>query len=1119
MRIDRLDLTRFGKFTDHQIAFPAPAAGAPDLHVIYGPNEAGKSTLMAGWLDLLFGIETRSPYDFIHDYKDMMIGAVLSENGQAQEFRRIKKKTGTLLDGHGAILPDTALLPLIGTLTRESYRQMFSLNDATIEEGGDDILASKGELGEMLFAASAGLAGLSPRLEALRQELDAFHQERKTATRLGEMRRKLADLAKAEKDADVPVQKLRQMQADLAATERQLMLVRKKRDDLGKHLATLEKIEDSLPRQQRLADKRAAYAAVESLHHGDESLPLTVEKLQAAKQALALEKAEAEEELQKRRLTLADQEGIADPKLLELRAAIMEAEAMRAAHDTALDDLPRREEEADTLARAITRHLAALGVPDRDAAAVILPPARLALLRALLRDQSGIVAAQQAATAELEAAQRKLASAAEDLGEDSPGDTVVLAAVLADLRQSDPQERLRRAHEACDAQRLAQDNALSALRPWSGDIASLQSMSAPTAAQLEAWAGEAKALSQEIDRHLQARGILDTQAQDLERTSQSGGDSTITLADAAHSRSKREDAWARHRTAPDDATAQAFEQAMREDDQVQALVLEAMVEARRDAVTRMQLMQLQAEVRAHDAAIADLRLAQRAAQEAQEARCASLGLPALDIATLTEWCALREAALRAGQDLRAAQDAVSRSEAGVAEAAAQLAHLLGAEVDALPVLVAKARVVIDQSTRIADARKRLKTLKDECDERAHAAAQAQKAFDDWQAAWREAVTGTLLAESRDDAGALVDRLDLLAQDHGKWAELADRIAKMQANVGRFADAAGRILDGVPPSLAQDWDGLRRALSRAENAATMAAREREEVQRLQGKLLLLEQRHAKVLAEEAELASTCGWQRDSGMTLAQHVARCCDATRLRQEIMALEQDLATTPVLPEGAGELSLELIHARDLVTEAESELSAAMAAHLAAKAALDGLGSDAAQTRIAAEREALLLDMKDRVRSHLQQRFALTTFEAALRRFRDLHQSAMLTEASQAFARLTGGAYRGLAAQPQGHREVLVAQTPDGLHRDATQMSKGTRFQLYLALRMAGYHTLASSRSMVPFIADDIMETFDDDRALATFSLLGEMARKGQVIYLTHHKHLCDLAQRACPSARITQL
>ena len=130
-----------------------------------------------------------------------------------------------------------------------------------------------------------------------------------------------------------------------------------------------------------------------------------------------------------------------------------------------------------------------------------------------------------------------------------------------------------------------------------------------------------------------------------------------------------------------------------------------------------------------------------------------------------------------------------------------------------------------------------------------------------------------------------------------------------------------------------------------------------------------------------------------------------------------------------------------------------------------------------------------------------------------------MLSRASAAFRTLSRGAYSGLAAQPEGASEVLVALPASGGSKLAADLSKGTRFQLYLALRIAGYHELAVSRPTVPFIADDIMETFDDDRAAAAFSLLGEMSRSGQVIYLTHHRHLCDIARAACRDVRVTDL
>jgi uncharacterized protein YhaN len=47
-------------------------------------------------------------------------------------------------------------------------------------------------------------------------------------------------------------------------------------------------------------------------------------------------------------------------------------------------------------------------------------------------------------------------------------------------------------------------------------------------------------------------------------------------------------------------------------------------------------------------------------------------------------------------------------------------------------------------------------------------------------------------------------------------------------------------------------------------------------------------------------------------------------------------------------------------------------------------------------------------------------------------------------------------------------------------------------------------------------METFDDERAEEAFGLLAKMAEVGQVIYLTHHEHLCAIAQKVCPHVRL---
>src|ERR1700742_2875069 len=102
MRIQRLDLLRYGHFTDASIDL---RMGNTDLHVIFGPNEAGKSTAMAAIEDVLFGIPTTSPRNFLHDYAAMRIGAILDFDGKALEVRRRKGNKDTLLGANDLPLP------------------------------------------------------------------------------------------------------------------------------------------------------------------------------------------------------------------------------------------------------------------------------------------------------------------------------------------------------------------------------------------------------------------------------------------------------------------------------------------------------------------------------------------------------------------------------------------------------------------------------------------------------------------------------------------------------------------------------------------------------------------------------------------------------------------------------------------------------------------------------------------------------------------------------------------------------------------------------------------------------------------------------------------------------
>ena len=94
-----------------------------------------------------------------------------------------------------------------------------------------------------------------------------------------------------------------------------------------------------------------------------------------------------------------------------------------------------------------------------------------------------------------------------------------------------------------------------------------------------------------------------------------------------------------------------------------------------------------------------------------------------------------------------------------------------------------------------------------------------------------------------------------------------------------------------------------------------------------------------------------------------------------------------------------------------------------------------------------------------------------------------------------------GPANQPRNADGALVA---------INGLSTGTEDQLYMALRLAALELHLEQGTPLPFIADDLFINWDDNRAGAGLAALAQLAAKAQVIVLTHHSHLVEVALRA---------
>ncbi len=199
MRLAELTLERYGRFEGCSLTF---RAGTPDLHVIYGANEAGKSTTMAAVSDLLFGFPPRSPQNYRFDYPLLRVGAVLEEDDRRLACRRRKANAQSLVNAEDRPIDEGPLLAMLRGQDRERFWRGFSLDQTRLREGDAAMVGAKDDLGQALFAAGSGLTGVAEALAALEREADEIWGRRAAARRLytvaerrhEEARRALRDL-------------------------------------------------------------------------------------------------------------------------------------------------------------------------------------------------------------------------------------------------------------------------------------------------------------------------------------------------------------------------------------------------------------------------------------------------------------------------------------------------------------------------------------------------------------------------------------------------------------------------------------------------------------------------------------------------------------------------------------------------------------------------------------------------------------------------------------------------------------------------------------------------------------------------------------------------------------
>jgi uncharacterized protein YhaN len=1163
VKILDLHLRAFGPFTDCDLDL---SGGQQGLHLIFGPNEAGKSSALRALRALLYGIPERTGDDFLHDRQDLRVGGRLrgSDGAEVHCVRR-KGRKNTLLDRDGKTLPDDVLAPLLAGVDDRLFERLFGIDHEGLVSGGQALLAERGREAEALFGSGLGGVDLNAVLRRLDEEANALFLPRGTKPTINTELHRFAEIEHRQRDVSLSARQwdearkaVNQARRRLAELDGALALAAGQRHRLERIRRTLP----NLARRAQLLELRAGLGEVPGLSAGFG---------QRRETAVA-----------QRTLALASRSNARtrDADLKE-QAAALQVSADLLAEAELIDTLRERlgsHRKADVDRPGLVAERAALAGQAATLLGQLRPDLTLdaaPTLRPLLnrrRRATELGGRQEAVAAAVEQARCALAEVVEQ-GADrraaqaalpvSPPLDVLRRATdearrAGDLERAigETQARIQRDTDACRRE-------LAALGLWDADLDALRAAPLPSGESIERCIADAQGLDE-------ARRSLETLRAEVEAERRQSAESlrVIQLAGAApseadldQSRAAREHGWqlikrqwlegediaaAAHAYAAGTALPLAFEGAVAQADEVADRLRREAQRVHEQAAARARLEAC--EQRLDAAGQAAVRLAQQG-EQFQQAWCAlwsPCGVVPLPPREMRQWHA---AALRLRE--RAGQGDALAAELGALEATRQ-GHLraVQAALDALGLAVpptppasgaAALNPLLDQAETQLRALQETERRRDLLAQEIAALEVSQRRLmlevktrqderADWLAAWG-ALTAELGLAADAGPGELTDYLtglDTCLKHLGEAERLDARIQGIDADGVQFRDQVDALLARLAPELRgrpveetvlQLHARLVRQREDQSRRDALTAQSRRAQQEIQ-------QADAAIQAADAMLAELC---REAGCTdpdqLAAVEQRVQEHRELGRQLSEVETELVTAgdglgiEALSEEAGQVDRDAVLAELTALEAriEGELRPQQAALFEQKVEVErqfaAMAGDDAAAALAEEAQQSLSSLRTQGERYVRVKLAARILRDEIERFRRQHRDPILSRASGYFARLTCNAFSAVETDfDTADQPVLTGRRATGEQVRVEGMSTGTRDQLYLALRLANLDHYLDSAEPLPFIVDDILIQFDDARAQATLAALADFSVRTQVILFTHHRQVVDQARALDP-------
>lgn len=1158
MKLLALDLRAYGPFTDTVLDF----SGDSSLYLVYGPNEAGKSSALRALTAFLYGIEGQTTDAFLHKYGDLRIGGTLRHSdGTVVSLLRRKGNKNTLLGADGKPVEDTRLEPFLTGVNHELFRTMFGIDHAQLRAGGQEMLKSEGQVGQALFSAGTGLLGLTELSKELEAEAGKIFLTRGRNQELNQLTRKYQELKKARDESMLRGADWKRHQEALALATAQREALMQRRQERTAEKYRQERLLRAMPlvtRRQALLKQLQALASAVLLPSG-----FTEQRTQAYSlvQSKELSAARLKEEINRLDKDLASLS--LRPDLMERAEEILRVHRESGQYLKETSDLPglrARVSQEEWKARSLTGELRPELPFEQAVEQLRLPRGQRERIRELGNHYQARMERPKTATRARESLELELRRKRDDLAALPPlFEAGALRRVLEQIQRrgnlEDPLSELRRTVLAEERQATVE---LGRLGLWTGELESLEQLVVPAIETVQSFeAQQARQVAQEelhekSLREAESRASVDESALEaLRKTGEVPTEEELQLA-----RSEREKGWHLVRRAwlenvRDEEEIATYSRGLRLEESYERRVQEAdgvSDRLRREAERAERHALLQAAVERHARERTRLKeegrklAGQRTALELEwQALWSGAGLVPLQPTEMRAWLGRHQGLVGRAKRLRELRQQVCDLESQVARQRGELERelvALGApEAEpkvSLETLLLQAQAMVKQVEEAAQRRESLVETIGELERKVllaqRDADEAEQALVEWQREWGEAVQVLGLSATAHPslANTALEQVEELTRLLEEVAVFKSRIKGIERNIEHFTQHVSTLCQQVAPTLTD-----LRADEAASRLHGLWQEASQQTTKRDALLTTKEQRNAEFERtehdrEQAQLQLEI-LLREAGCERYEALREVEDRSELRrnteEDLAACEQQLAELSAgraletfaaevaaleadgLPGVLQRLDLEL---RGLEEE-QSKLDQQIGTEQNELRRMDGSGR---ANELAEEAQGLLASMKAQSERYLLLRMASEVLQQQMDDWRKRNQNPLLERAASLFTTLTVGHFTGLdAGYDEQDEQVLHGVRANGEKVRVEAMSDGTRDQLFLALRLASLEQSLTRHEPLPLVVDDILINFDDERSTATLRVLADLARHTQVLFFTHHAHLLSLARENLPN------